>query len=274
MEIPTGFFGTSIEFILLMCILAAFLFWLYLYFSQYGKVNKGLFQKIITRKREKKKDTMLTLKNFFFDNLITFQKKLNTENKEGIFKEFTLTVRKFFADLYKINYRFTYDELIKEIEKMKIRDKERIIIFLRTLSRMEYSGHEPSLLDVRNLLAESRNMVELLTRSEKEVMKERAQIKLITRETKKQPVLIKNIPDQTWRKGQTVSGLNLNDFFYGEKLTYKALQPSSIKVEIKNGIVTFISDTDFSGTKYTVFLASNKYGETTSNIVNLNVIKA
>jgi len=273
MEISIGFFGIDIEFILLMFTLAVFLFWLYLYFHRYGKINRSLFQEIIKRKKKKEKDPMMILKNFFFDNLMTFQNKLNNENKKGVFKEFTLTIRKFFADLYKINYRFTYDELIKEIAKLKIRDKNRIIIFLRSISRMEYSGHELSLIDIRNLLAESKNIAELLTRSEKEIMKERAKVKLVAKKTKKQPLLIKKIPDQTWKRGQIISGLNLNDFFYGEDLTYKALQPSSIKVEIKEGIVTFEPDLDFSGMKYTVFLASNKYGETCSNIVNLNVIK-
>ena len=202
MEISIGFFGIDIEFILLMFIFAVFLFWLYLYLHRYGKINRRLFQEIIKRKRKKEKDPMMILKNFFFDNLITFQNKLNNENKKGVFKEFTLTIRKFFADLYKINYRFTYDELIKEIEKLKIRDKNRIIIFLRSISRMEYSGHDPSLIDIRNLLAESKNIAELLTRSEKEIMKERAKVKLVAKKNKKQPLLIKKIPDQTWKRGQ------------------------------------------------------------------------
>jgi hypothetical protein len=126
--------------------------------------------------------------------------------------------------------------------------------------------------DIKNLLAESRSIMDLLTRSEKEIIKERSKIKIIAKGSKKQPLLVKNIPDQTWRKGQTISGLNLNDFFYGENLAYKALQPSSIEIEIKNGIVTFKPNPDFSGTKYTVFLASNKNGETCSNVVNLNVV--
>jgi hypothetical protein len=263
-----GFIGASTEFIILALLSAVVLLWLYLYLFRYGKVNKGLFD-ILKRKRKKVEDPLLTLKNFFLDNLITFQGKLNNENKKGIFKEFTLIVRKFFADFYKINYRFTYDELIKEIEKMKIRDKDTVIKFLKELSRIGYSGYEPSLSEIKHLLLESRNIVNILTSSEK-LIGERPMIKMISR-TKKQPFLTKNIPDQAWERGGRVSGLNLNDFFSGENLSYKVLQPSYIKIDIEKGIVTFRSDPGFSGVKYTVFLASNKYGESCSNIVNLKV---
>ncbi len=265
-----GFFGTSIEFILLLLLLAAVLVWLYIYLFRYSRVNKGFLQ-ALHRHKKKEKDPLLVLKNFFFDNLITFQGKINNENKKGIFKEFTLLVRKFFADFYKINYRFTYDELIREIEKAKIREKDNVIKFLKTLSRMGYSGHEPSLSDIKSLLIESRNIVNILTTSEKIVIKEKPVIKLL--KTKKQPLLTKNIPDQSWKKGESLSGINLNNFFSGEGLVYRALQPSYIKIEIKNGIVTLTPDPAFTGTKYTVFLASNKYGESCSNIVNLTVVE-
>jgi hypothetical protein len=60
-----------------------------------------------------------------------------------------------------LDYRFTYDELIDEINKLKInsKHKERIINILKELSRMEYSEEKVSLERIKDIISESEKLV-------------------------------------------------------------------------------------------------------------------
>jgi len=92
------------------------------------------------------------------------------------------------------------------------------------------------------------------------------------------PVLISDIPDQTWYQDRSLTGLRLLEYFYdpdNDTLTFQAEQPSRINITIdENSIVTFRPDTGWYGVRYTLFRACDHFTCTASNIVKLTVEKA
>jgi hypothetical protein len=91
------------------------------------------------------------------------------------------------------------------------------------------------------------------------------------------PVLISNIPDQTWKQDTSLTGLRLLDYFYdpeNDTMTFEAEQPSRITITIaENSIVTFTSERGWYGVRYTLFRACDPFTCTASNIVKLTVEK-
>jgi hypothetical protein len=90
------------------------------------------------------------------------------------------------------------------------------------------------------------------------------------------PVLISNIPDQTWYQDRSLTGLRLLDYFYdpdNDTLTFTAEEPNNINITITNDLVTFIPDPGWYGVRYTLFRACDSFACTSSNIVKLTVEK-
>ena len=90
------------------------------------------------------------------------------------------------------------------------------------------------------------------------------------------PLLINDIPNQTWAVNQTLyDAFDLDDYFFdnqGFPLTYWADEVENITITIdEDNLVSFSPDEDFMGVRTVVFYANNGYFNTSSNVVYLNV---
>ena len=89
------------------------------------------------------------------------------------------------------------------------------------------------------------------------------------------PILIQNIPNQTWNEDNSIA-INLSSYFSdpdNDTLTYSTIiQPENISVEIINGIATLTPDDDFNGITSIQFNASDGSLSKESNVVGLTII--
>jgi len=127
---------------------------------------------LINFKRKKKKpDRLKLIKNKTFKNIDSFKKHFAKKNREDNFIQFFHIVRLFFAELFKIKYEFTFEELNKEIERKRIDKniKEQITFFLKKLSAVDYSNEKLPELEIKKLLNEFLKLFEKLTLTEQKV---------------------------------------------------------------------------------------------------------
>lgn len=160
------------EMVFLTLILITLFLWLFLCISEYGKSITKIF--LFKRKKNKHADIRMNIRNSFLARAKKLQNKLVYRNRKNVFEEFTIDMRRFFAELYNIKYNFTYEELIKTIKKQRIRDdlKKRIVVLLQTVSDLEYGGHEISLRSARNLILDFSGIIkDLLPEHEKKSAK-------------------------------------------------------------------------------------------------------
>ena len=95
--------------------------------------------------------------------------------------------------------------------------------------------------------------------------------------TNRPPILINNIPNQTWLENTIVTGLDLDDYFMdpdGDKLNYSHSPVPNINIEISSdNVVTFTPQNWWFGNRTVIFYAYDPYGASNnSNTVYLTVI--
>ncbi|MFH1590364.1 MAG: hypothetical protein ABIC95_00400 [archaeon] len=96
--------------------------------------------------------------------------------------------------------------------------------------------------------------------------------------TNRRPVLVYDMPNETWYEDGTLSGRDLDDYFVdpdGDTLNYTSLTVANIDISIASDthIYTARSDADWTGDRITRFTAYDPYNETAlSNLVHLHVI--
>ena len=129
-----------------------------------------------TFKRKKKKPNRLeVVKNNAFKRIYSFKKHFSKKSREDNFIQFFHIVKLFFAELLKIRYEFTFEELNKELERKRIDKnlKEQITFFLKKLSVVEYSNETLSEQELKKLLSDFLKLFEKLTFNEEEVKETR-----------------------------------------------------------------------------------------------------
>lgn len=90
------------------------------------------------------------------------------------------------------------------------------------------------------------------------------------------PILIQEIPDLSWEQGGSEQ-INLSNYFKdpeNKPLTFAHHSSSStdlITLSLNNSIATFSSPPNWTGTGWIIFQASNSFGQTLSNLINLRV---
>jgi len=129
-----------------------------------------------TFKRKKKKPGRLELvKNNTFKRIYSFKKHFSKKSREDNFIQFFHIVKLFFAELFKIKYEFTFEELNKELERKRIDKnlKEQITFFLKKLSVVEYSNETLSEKELKKLLSNFLKLFEKLTFNEEKVKETR-----------------------------------------------------------------------------------------------------
>ncbi len=153
------------------------------------------------KRKRKKPDRIDVVKNNTFKRIQSFKKHFSKKNKDDNFIQFFHLVRLFFAELFKIKYEFTFEELSKELEKKRIDKnlKEKILFFLKKLSVVEYSDETLSEQELKKLLGDFLKLFEKLTFNEEEVKK--TKLCKILRFFKSKKILT---PKETRRKKQNV----------------------------------------------------------------------
>ena len=129
-----------------------------------------------TFKRKKKRpDRLEVVKNNALKRIYSFKKHFSKKSREDNFIQFFHIVKLFFAELLKIRYEFTFEELNKELERKRIDKnlKEQITFFLKKLSVVEYSNKTLSEQELKKLLSDFLKLFEKLTFNEEKVKETR-----------------------------------------------------------------------------------------------------
>jgi len=127
------------------------------------------------KRKKKKPDRIKVVENNTLKRLEAFRKHFSKKSRDDNFIQFFHVVRLFFAELFKIKYEFTYEELSNELERRRIDKnlKEKILFFLKKLSVVEYSDERLSESELKKLLNEFLKLFERLTFNEQEIKETR-----------------------------------------------------------------------------------------------------
>ena len=125
--------------------------------------------------KKKKPDRIKVVKDNTIKRIQSFNKHFSKKNNDDNFIQFFHVVKLFFAELFKIKYEFTFEELNKELERKRIDKslKEKIIFFLKKLSVVEYSDEILPESELKRLLNDFLKLFEKLTFNEQKVKETR-----------------------------------------------------------------------------------------------------
>ncbi|MEM4259862.1 MAG: hypothetical protein QXG00_01350 [Candidatus Woesearchaeota archaeon] len=103
-------------------------------------------------------------------------KKIDYALEKAFLKDFDVynLVQDFFAEFLNLNYKFTHEELVKELDKLFLEDKLKIKIinFLEKLSFMEFnSDSEPTQDELKRLILEFKEIINQLIIFQEEIHK-------------------------------------------------------------------------------------------------------
>ena len=123
------------------------------------------------KKKKKKPNQVKVVKNNTLKRVEAFRKHFSKKSRDDNFIQFFHIIRMFFAELFKIKYEFTFEELSNELKRRRVDKslKERIIFFLKKLSVVEYSNEKLSEPELKKLLNEFLKLFERLTFNEQKV---------------------------------------------------------------------------------------------------------
>jgi len=127
------------------------------------------------KRKRKKPNKIEIVKSKTVKRIIVFRKHFSKKSKDDNFIQFFHVVRLFFAELFKIRYEFTFEELNTELNKKRIDNnlKERTSFFLKKLSVVEYSNEKLSDSELKKLLSEFLKLFEKLTFNKQKVKETR-----------------------------------------------------------------------------------------------------
>jgi len=110
------------------------------------------------------------------NKLKAIEKRLDKEKISLLTNEFFQATRRFFKDLFKLDYEFSYEELMKELTKEKMDHSLKMILisFFKKISDIRFGGHEVSKTELKSLIDEARLIVNMTTqKTEEEKIEER-----------------------------------------------------------------------------------------------------
>ncbi len=118
-----------------------------------------------SKKKKKKKERTEIAREKTLKRIESFKIHLPKKNIEDNSIQFFHIVRSFFADLFKIRYEFTFEELDSELNRKKVdkKLKEKIAIFLKKISAVEYSDEKLSSNEIKKLFEEFKEIFKKLT---------------------------------------------------------------------------------------------------------------
>lgn len=127
------------------------------------------------KRKRKKPNKIEIVKSKTVKRIVVFRKHFSKKSIEDNFIQFFHVVRLFFAELFKIRYEFTFEELNTELKKKRIDNnlKERTYFFLKKLSVVEYSNEKLSDSELKKLLSEFLKLFEKLTFNKQKVKETR-----------------------------------------------------------------------------------------------------
>jgi len=127
------------------------------------------------KRKKKKPDRIELVKTNTFKRIQAFRKHFSKKSRDDNFIQLFHIIRMFFAELFKIKYEFTFEELSNELKRRRIDNnlKEKILFFLKKLSVVEYSDERLPESELKKLLNEFLKLFEKLTFDEQKVKETR-----------------------------------------------------------------------------------------------------
>ncbi len=118
------------------------------------------------------------------ERLDKLEREIPEATLEMLSREFSVIIREFFKRHFNIEYEFTYEELEKELGIKKIDPRLAHVIssFFKRVTQIEFGGGHLTKDELRALIVETRELIELTTEKEpgKVIEKEKPEHKIIT----------------------------------------------------------------------------------------------
>ncbi|MFH1376420.1 MAG: hypothetical protein ABIH25_02180 [Candidatus Woesearchaeota archaeon] len=111
-----------------------------------------LFSISMKKKKEKEKIDGRKIVTSTIHKLNKLKIDIKKGYSEKMIKEYFSIIRYFFSEYYSINYRFTFQELVNELNSRKLRNKRRVVSFVGLISDTSYHKTPISQAKLSNLV--------------------------------------------------------------------------------------------------------------------------
>jgi hypothetical protein len=137
----------------------------------------------------RKRKTLVAPKQYnarmsLLEKLVDLEKKISDEQTDKLTNELFLAIRKYFKDIFQIDYEFSYEELIRELSRENIDPSLKMILasFFKKVSDIRFSGQDFSQVELQSLIDEARSIVRMTSKP----TEDERQAELVSKKMKEQ----------------------------------------------------------------------------------------
>jgi len=123
-----------------------------------GKIHE---KKALPKKKEIRENRQAMILRYLRE-IKNLEKALPGMDAERSFEALSTLIRRFFSEFFDIGYRFTYEELEKELKKTQ----QEVVFFAESLSKLHYGPIRFTKAEVQDLFYEFREVVDTLVKGE------------------------------------------------------------------------------------------------------------
>jgi hypothetical protein len=154
----------TFSFLLVLVFLLAFFKITHPFVSKY--ITKLMWRMSTLQKRKKfavKKAYNARLE--LLESLANIESRLLTDKTSDLTTKFFNSIRKFFKDLFHLDYEYSYEELMNELSQEQMEHTTKMILasFFKKVSELNFSGGDVSVLELESLIEEARSIIDLTT---------------------------------------------------------------------------------------------------------------
>ncbi len=200
-------------------------------------------KKKTVKNRIKKKESKEDIGKYVLQTISDLSKKINKNPVDELSLSFYEVFRGFFAKFFRIRFKFTYDELIEEIESKRIdpRHKRRIEKLAKKLTYLEYSNINITNKVFREMVNDFKYLVKKLAFPEKDKKVVTRKLDIIlskiskkSRLFKKQKIKKVKKPAKLKAKEKAKKKIPLPEPIASDKEIYSLLEKAYISIVNKN----------------------------------------
>jgi len=125
--------------------------------EKYKKELRALKQRFA----KKEEEGHVTVHQIMDQQLNTLQDTMHEKSIDDLAKEFTNTIRQYFKTVFNVEYEFTYEEFLEELNKKDIdaRLKKVLISFFKRIPQIEFGGTQLTKQELQSLIDEMHEIV-------------------------------------------------------------------------------------------------------------------
>jgi cell division protein FtsW (lipid II flippase) len=134
------------------------------------KNRERIAEKIYEMRLKKEVIVKKDIRGVMLNKLSKLERTINRKTREELTKDVSNTFKELIKAALQIDYEFTHEELVTELDKLKIDHELKKIIesFSEDMSKLKYSGYRLTKEEARSLLNEMKIITELSTKEPEE----------------------------------------------------------------------------------------------------------